>query len=115
MTAFPDLPPPLTLARRFALVRYADFQDVRAGRAPAAAARVLRRARRWRLAVVVLTGVLVALAVVDVVLLRSWFSLVDCVWWTVGLTAAFGTLGRMIRGLEQLADADDEAAPARGA
>ena len=43
------LPPALESARRFVLVRYADYQDVRAGRTAEVAARVARRGRRLRL------------------------------------------------------------------
>lgn len=99
-----ELPRPLAQARRLVLVRYADIQDVRAGRTAEAAARVLRRVRLWRFGLVVAVSAMLVSNLRDLGQ-RPWQGLVAVVFWVLLFAWALAHLGRIARGLEQLTEA----------
>lgn len=106
-----ELPPPLAQARRIGWVRYADFQDLRAGRTAEVAARVVCRARRARVLLVAAGCLLLVPDAVSVALSLRPPSPSGVVMLVYLLAGGFPALGRMIRELEELAETGEAARP----
>jgi len=104
------LPPALESARHFVIVRYADYQDVRAGRTTEVAERVARRGRRLRIWILAGIAFLVAPDLIQIAYgNRPGFG---ALYLLFAVVAAAVALTRTIAKLDELAEDPSTAAAA---